>query len=524
MTVHRPQGPGTETPPFALQGDVHGPSTTLPSMPPVRVCEPMGVLWNGVEYPVAHWDVHGFTLAQNIPSLLAPRAGRVIDVALLIGQGVTRIQMNVQCRLAAGSAPEQRYQFIDLDRAQSELLHRIVDYSVTRQELSLTQLLNDARETRELRQVTTQRMLAFRTGFQASLALAAIAGAAWMALGSLGTVTSRYAAVTATASSVSAPAAGMVAQLSADEGARVAAGDVLGFVRSPDHEDRVEALREQLRALEAEQAELRSRRAVLARQDAHGADMTESEEARLQAALRNAQHRLELEREQLATLMATGLPTQARQEARARQRAVVLGAENELAAARAALDALATARSHGVRPGSDGAAAMSLETIDLRMAHLSQEIAHAYRRDEELTPGLPILSPCDCVVAQVNRVQGEWVDPAQPLFLMAGDGPRAVHALVLADRASRIGEGDRARIQLADGQVLTGRVSRLSYDSRRAGMAGLQTDVFAAERYARVEVTPDQPLEADIGLTGSLSITTIDPLRWLRDWAGGDNG
>lgn len=488
---------------------------TQPTQVVVSVCEPMEVSWQGVEYPVAHWDVHGFTLARPIPSVLAPGRGRVIDVSLLIGEGETRIQMNVQARLDTRTGDGLRFQFIELDRAQAELLHRIVDYAVTRQELSLTQLLNDSRETREMRQTTTKRMLAFRTWFQVSLACAAIGSAAWMAFGSLTSVPSRYAAVTAAAASVSAPASGMVTQLTAEEGARVAAGDVLGHLRTADHDARADALHEQLRALEAEQAELRLRQDALQRHESHGAALGESERTRLQQTVRRAEQRLSLEREQLASLLSTGLPTQARQQARARQQAIVLGAENELAAARAELAALESAQGHGIAPGSD-AGAMTTESVALRMAHLSDEIAHGYRRDEELAMGMPIISPCDCEVVQVNRVAGEWAEPAQPLFVMAKDGPRAVHALVMADRAGRISKGDRARIQLADGQVLSGRVTRLSYDSRRAGIAGLQTDVFAAERYARVEVTPDQPLDAAIGLTGSVTINTFDPLRWLR--------
>ena len=491
---------------------------------PVSVSEPMAVLWQGVEYPVAHWDVHGFTLERAIPTALAPGRGRVIDVALLIGQGDTRIQMHVQARIEAGGVADLRYQFMDLGRAQAELLHRIVDYAVTKQELSLTQLLNDARETRAAQQVTTQRTLAFRTLFQISLACVALGGAAYMALGSLTTVKSRYAAVSAAAASVSAPAAGMVTQLTVGEGAHVAAGDVLGYLRTADHDARTEALSDRLRALEAEQAELNARKAELDRHDAHGAWIESSERERLKAAIQRAQSRLTLEREQLARLQATGLPTLDRQQARTRQQATVLGAEADLESAKAALNALETALAHGHVAGNQGvfnAGNLSQETLALRLGHLTREIALAYEREEMLAKGLPVVSPCDCEVAQVTRVTGEWVEPAQPLFVMSQASERVVHALVMAEVAGRINAGDRAQIRLADGSALNGRVTRLSYDNHRPGYAGLQSDVFAAERYARVEVMPDQPLTARIGLTGTITVRTLDPMGWLRDRIGG---
>ena len=503
----------------ALQGQGAA-GQTMPMRTAVSVNEPMSVLWQGAEYPVSQWNVHGFTLCDAIPSVLAPGRGRVVDVSLLIGEGETRLQMTVQARRDAAAGDGLSYRFIELGRAQAELLHRIVDSALTRQELSLTQLLNDTREVQAARHETTRRTLAFRTWFQVSLAGAALGAAAWMALGSLSTVQSRYAAVTAAAASVSAPAPGMVTDLKVAEGATVSAGDVLGYLRTPDHDARAEALAAELRALEAEAAELRLRSDALARDAAHADAQAADDETRLRAAVARAEQRLRIERAELSTLLTTGLPTQARQQHRARQQAAVLAAETDLDAARAELAALSSARSHGLAPGR-AADALTPETAALRMAHLTEEIALGYQRDAALTLGAPVISPCDCAVAQITRVRGEWAEPAQPLFVMAKDGPRAVHALVLADRAGRITEGARARIELADGRRVSGRVTRLSYDTRRAGVAGLQTEVFAAERYARVEITPDAPLDADVGLTGSVSITTIDPLRWVRARAEG---
>lgn len=520
MTTYTEYGSDTAGSHITTPSNLFASTDAMPQLAPVRVCEPMSVVWNGVDYSVASWDVHGFKLAKPIPTVMAPGKGRVFDASLLIGQGITRIQLWVQCRQTTGDETGQSYQFVDLDRAQAELLHRIVGYAVTKQELSLTQLLNDTRETRTERQETVQRMLTFRTWFQVSLAVAALGGAAYMMMSSFTTVTSRYAAVSAAAVSVSAPAAGMVTQIDVATGMPVTTGQILGYLRPPDHDQQHESLHRQLRALEAEQAELRARRAEMERHLALDAQLGTSTRARLKADLARMRERLALERAQLSMLEETGLPTMERQQARSRQRAIVIGAESDLAAAQAALQDFEAAHEHGLALAR-GATAQSSETLDLRFAYLTEEIALAYARAETMDKGVPVTAPCDCEVSQINRVVGEWAEPAQPLFVMAAGQTRNVEALIMAEDARHIREGARAEIRLMNGTRAPGQVTRVSYDTSRAGVAGLNGNVFAAERYARVEVKPDQPLDAAIGLTGTVSVRTRDPIAWLTRLVGG---
>ncbi|WP_071468526.1 HlyD family secretion protein [Roseinatronobacter thiooxidans] len=515
MEGHAPQSGNASIPRYPpASGDCRSPLHSPTAPAPVSVCEPMTVLWQGIEYPVAQWDTHGFTLQRAIPSVVSPGNGRVVDVQLMLGEGETRIQMQVQARAETGDSAKLRYQFIDLGRAQSELLHRVVDYALTKQELSLTQLLNDSRETRVARQETTQKTLAFRTWFQISLACMALAGAAYMALGSVTQVKSRYAAVSVAAANVSVPASGMVSQIDVTQGQHVQTGQTLAYLRAADHDDRQMALSDHIRALEAEQAELGARRTALQTRDTNAAHLRSSERARLEEAVARADRRLALERAQLASLHAAGgLPTLARQQDKARQQALALSAEADLAAAKGALQALREAEALGlVGPQGLTASAETLEALDLRLSHLSREIALAYGRNDALYAGTPVTAPCDCVVAQINRVTGEWAEPAQPMFVLAQSGATAVHALIMADTAQRISHGDRAQIRLADGQQVTGKVARLNYDNNWAGFAGLQNSVFAAERYARVEIIPDHPLDARIGMTAHTVIKTQTPL------------
>lgn len=483
----------------------------------------MAVLWQGVEYPAAQWDVQGFTLVSAIPRLLTPGRGRVAEFTLLIGTGGTRIEMRVQARAAdADQAPGLGFRFVDMDRAQAEVLHRIVDHAVNRQALSVTQLLNETEETRVLRQGASERSLAFRSRFHTLVAFTVIAGAGLIAWLNFATVSARYAAVTATAVTVAGPAAGMVGRIAVAPGDEVRAGDTLGLIRPADHEPRLEALADRRRGLEAEQAELRSRRNSLTQVSTLATTGTLDERGRIENALRLAERQLGVEREQLAALRANGLPTAERQRERARQEGVVLAAEQEVLATRSRLAALAqseTLAPMGILSGA-GAPATTFEALDLRLGHVSEEIALAYAREERLAEGEPVIAPCDCTVTQIERRAGEWTQAPEPLFVLAETGAPVIHALVLADAARRISQGDRARVELADGSTLRGRVSRLSYDAQWTGYTGLRDTVFAAERYARVEIAPDTPVDAPVGMTARVSIDTDGFTGWLRQTLG----
>lgn len=499
----------------------------MASAPPVRVAEPMVVLWQGVEYPVQDWDLHGLSLRAPIPGAMAPGQGRVVDFLLLIGQGDTRLSMLVQARLQPGDESGCAYQFLHLGRAQSELLHRIVTAAVSRQELSLTQLLNDTHEVKAARKATVAQVQSTRSWFQmglAGLVIAAAGGALW---NNLTTVKARYAAVTAVAAQVSVPASGMVTQLAVRPGMPVTEGQVLAHIRPADFDQRREDAATRLRALEAEQADLRQRQRAVQAMGLHDVELRASERAMRERALTLAETRLSVERAQLATLMGSGLPTPERQAARARQQALALAAEQELLAARTALAVFEAEEATGL--GSSARASLSLagmtpEALELRLGHLSQEIALAYAREDSLTEGIPVLSPCDCAVVQVNRGVGEWADPAKPVFVLAQGAATSIHALVLAEEARGLSEGSRARIRLANGTQVTGQVQRVGYGAEWNGFAGLSQTIFAPERYARVEIAPEGHLSAPVGMTAQVSLRKTDMIGNILTFFGFQTG
>lgn len=499
----------------------HSPPLAEPGA--VKVSEPMSVLWQGVEYPVAEWDVMGFTLERAIPRLLSPQSGRVAAVTLLIGPRGTRIEMQVQARAVDPSETQPRgFRFIDLDRAQAEVLHRLVDASVERGAVSLTRLLNETEEVRTARAETRAVMQRAQKWIHLGLAGAAVALALALAVSNLTRVTARYAAVTASATAVSAPRMGLLTAVAVVPGQHVAAGDVLARLRPADHERSLDALEDRILTLEAETVEIAARRRALDEAGSVTERGTGAERDRLEQTLRLAENRLTAERAALAHVRANGLPTPERQARRARQEAEVAAAEQAVLQARSRIDALgqqAQLAGLGILPGS-GTGLGTPEALELRAAHLRNELERLRQRQAVMIEGEPVLSPCDCAVTQVQHRAGEWTDPARPILTLAGADRNTIHALIPADRARGIRIGDRARIELADGTRLRGDVARMSYSAQWPGYFGLQDNVFAADRYARVEILPEHPIVAPLGMTAEVGIDSNRLLAPLRRWTG----
>ncbi len=494
-----------------------------PDLNAVAVHEPMSVRLQGAEMRTSVWTVNGFTLTE--PYQPRPGQGRVFDVTLLIGKGVTRIEMRVQVRAEAEPGqPAQQFIFVDLDRAQAEMLHRIVDQVVADHALSLTRLINDTTENRQAQHQTGERMRRFRTGFQLSLAGLALATAGAVALNSFTSVPARYAAVTVGATSIAVPVAGTVSSLRIEPGQRVALGDVLGYVRPSDFERRALNVLDRRRALEAELADLQARRTATGELASLSVAGAEGERSRQAEALQLAERRVAIERQQLAALRAGGLPTAERQRQRAQQEARVLEAESDLLRVRTDSDRLGQVLAlapMGILGGEIRPGTTTLAAMDQRIASLQAELQQMAQGGLDAELGAPILSPCDCTVQTVSARAGEWAEPDQPLALLTGGEAATIHALVMAEEARHLDLGDRALVELADGTRLEGRVSQFNYNPHWRGFAGLQDNVFAADRYARVEITTEQPLRAPAGMVADVSIQTSALWGFLRAQVGG---
>ena len=122
-------------------------------------------------------------------------------------------------------------------------------------------------------------------------------------------------------------------------------------------------------------------------------------------------------------------------------------------------------------------------------------------------------SPCDCSVIEVHALSGEFVAQGEPLVtLLPEGGATFVNAQLAWPDLERVRRGDRAELELADGQVVEGTVQALRAaavpDPRRAAVA--RAAGSAAEALAEVTVVPDEPIQ----------IERLDEPVWVRIHTG----
>lgn len=398
--------------------------------------EPMAVQWQGYEVEAWDWNANGFVLVTPFPYSVDP--GRTVAVTLLIGQGIARLSMSVQAM--CDPVEPTLFTFVGLSRAHVQLLQRISAHEgpslalmLAEPERSYAELPKSAPKAPQAAQpaaaqppaagavAAPPRERGYRPSLRLLFALAILGGGGALYWDSQSTITSRYGAVTSTATELSVPSAGTLAQLTLREGQAVTTGEILGYVRPRSY--------------------------------------------------------VEAEPTRLITLSSELFGTDA-----------------------AVASALA---------GDDGAAA----TNALPELPPSDLVARA-------DPGQAIVSPCDCVVQQVSQQNGAWIEPGDQLALLVGNEAPTVHALILATTARDVDLGDRATLRLGDGTTVNGSVTRISPDAQWPGYAGLPATVFAAERYARIEVTPDAPLTAPVGADAQVSVRTSAFLGWVHAQIG----
>ncbi len=137
----------------------------------------------------------------------------------------------------------------------------------------------------------------------------------------------------------------------------------------------------------------------------------------------------------------------------------------------------------------------------------------------DASTALSLVSPCDCTVLSREVQVGDRVTAGASLALLSGDAAPVIHALI-ADNGQVIQAGARARVSLSDGTRVNGTVGRMMRGAQWPGQIGLQPGVFAADRYLRVEITPDAPLRAPVGTSAVARLQPNPWLAWLRGRLG----
>lgn len=121
-------------------------------------------------------------------------------------------------------------------------------------------------------------------------------------------------------------------------------------------------------------------------------------------------------------------------------------------------------------------------------------------------PARAILSPCTCTLDSLSVHEGDFVTRDQAFATFSDPASVRIHALVSLTQAGELDPGDRATIRLIDGTEIGADLGRIGRVADFPGYTGLDAQVFAADRYARVELVTDAPVTLTAGTEARVSI------------------
>ncbi|WP_417626986.1 HlyD family efflux transporter periplasmic adaptor subunit [Pararhodobacter aggregans] len=472
------------------------PRRATPQRGPGLVREPMAVAFRGLEYATQTWSVYGFTLAAPLPG--ADEAP-ITEVTLMIARGVTRLALQVQ--VAAETDPgvrPARYAFIDLEPAQAEVLRRIAEHALANQARALAEMFE---ETDAALPPQVPQHYAPPPPYAPPPAPAPRQpeAEAWPYPSPVLQPKPKSPAA------VAAP----VAEAPKADPRKPRSGFAIGL-----------RLSLALAALIAGGVYWNAQSTIDSRFGAVTVAATEmtAPEAGFITDLSVTEGRAVALGERLGTIRQTDIDFSLTETGRRRQ--ALLAEQATLSAERETLRERAVQAALGETEGAAQENARALDAADLRLTVIAAELAAMPVPPGEGQPGAPILSPCECTVLTLNHHNGDWVDPDMPLAVLTAGEAASVHALLLGNEAREVAVGNHARLRLADGTSMAGTVERVSFDPHWQGYAGLDDDVFAAGRYARVEIRPERPLTAPVGSTAEVTVQSSQIWGTLRALAG----
>ena len=471
------------------------PRRAAPQRGPGLVREPMAVAFRGLEYATQTWSVYGFTLAAPLPG--ADEAP-ITEVTLMIARGVTRLALQVQ--VAAETDPgvrPARYAFIDLEPAQAEVLRRIAEHALANQARALAEMFEETDAA--LPPQAPQQYAPHYSSPQPAPAPRQPEAEAWP----------YPSPILQPKPKSPAAAAAPVAEAPKAEPRKPRSGFAIGL-----------RLSLALAALIAGGVYWNAQSSIASRFGAVTVAATEmtAPEAGFVTDLSVTEGRAVALGERLGTIRQTDIDFSLTETGRRRQ--ALLAEQATLSAERETLRERAVQAALGETEGAAQENARALDAADLRLTVIAAELAAMPVPPGEGQPGAPILSPCDCTVLTLNHHNGDWVDPDMPLAVLTAGEAASVHALLLGNEAREVAVGNHARIRLADGTSMAGIVERVSFDPHWQGYAGLDDDVFAAGRYARVEIRPERPLTAPVGSSAEVTVQSSQIWGALRALVG----
>lgn len=486
----------------------------------------------GSRHPLRDLSLGGFALAVAGPP---GSVGDPVRVTLHLGEGALRLSLDATARIVRVQAGRAvAFQFIALPPPAASALDRLIDGWLSGDAAAALPAVMPAPSLRVARPGPQSRWIRAALLLGPAAALLAVAAAAVVT--SRMVVTSEFAAVAAPLRLVRAPTQGTALLAPLAPGSPVAAGQEVARIEPilpplirAELEPRIATLETRRVQLQGELREMEAAFGAFQRQAR--ADLAFATEARQLAERRlAAQERLH---GRMAELSRQGLGAATRTD---QEEVNLLQQRRALAEARAAeaQARLAVAEAEAGRFRADGIrAARPPAEVRRDLAAAEAELAETRSVLARLAAPVPLVSPCDCVVATLGATPGGLVaagDAVVGLAEPARDAAAEVDALVASGRMPFLRVGQEVRVTLGGAaDPVPGRIVALDYNPENAGRTGLPDNLRSLRSYGLATVALTRPapalrtglpavVEAPIHLR--MLLLNVPGLGWLLGLAG----
>lgn len=471
---------------------------------------------------VKDWSLTGFSLPA---ASFAAAEGSVHQVHLrvpLAGCEVT-VEADAKVTRVAG-AYALGFRFIGMAPERSRVIEHFVRSGVSGDAAVVGGLPFTHDETSEIG--PRRRGALLRNAGQAlklALLTALVVGGTGFVAARMLTVTTDYAAVSATLQQIHAPEAGYLVSERLAVGSHLFAGQRIGTIQPvADVRTRL-ATETQIVSLEAG---LKQQRLALEQAKAGFAIFLQSSRTELEEAIASRQM-LETQvsaenrvRERLTALKARDVVGQQRLD---EEQQSLLVLQRALSAARGAEAAARQklANAEAGRFGSDGRTTQrSPADLQYEIETMQTSIAGRKAVLAGLDRPVPIVSPCDCTVTAIGTTPGSFVLSGAAVADLAQadrNETAVIEALVQTPRLNLVRRGQAVTVYLADRpDALAAHVTDVNFDPGNTGRTGLPAALRVRDDYGLMTVRLDDPIAAP---RPGLPAAVTAPITWTALFA-----
>ena len=479
------------------------PRLTVPFLESPEVRIPLVAVIDDESYSASSWSYSAAVIPGKIEGL--PEDDRR-SVVLRIGtDSILEIQTSVMLRATTSDQGkiETRIEFDRLTPAHAELLYRLVGDHVAGAD-DFLRLLDDSDSYKHKSASAIARRVRIWLTVAFVGALLLVTG--WTVYLAMATVRSEYAAVSARGRNMVMPVTGILKDNLPSRWTSVKRGELLGEVESSIVSKSLAELRRQEIEIMGEISVTEAQISVVRKTQDIAQEQLEEKRGILKSELDLGVRQHELAKKQLERLGVLGDIVS--QTSIDEQNIKVLEIEERLQAIRLEISdtesqiAFSKNNVDGINVNDNNL----VENVLVAKLNSDMRKLSVIRSErDELMRSIRIVAPCDCIIGTTFLRGGDFAQADTNIAVFINPEDIFVQALIPAEKAGNIYQGDPVSLKFTDGRRQKGTIAKISYRARDPRYVGLPQN-YDESRYIRVDIETDGLVPEDVGVAGKIHI------------------